>query len=249
MNKLLMLFVILCAVWISAPAQFTLDTNKVTSTAYNPSLSDMEYAYFQLWEATAVKDTILMLRPGQSITVLADSVCEFTLDSIKSAGINRISWYTMEVGGRIKGKFALPYTVTHNPFISFNNEPLFAWTKSIEVYNIWYQLQVATDSLFTDIVINDSAIVDTFTYSNGRLKNMMTYYTRVRAITSTGSNIWSHFHKFMTYGGFRMVVGTRFLIIEPILITNIPNPANRQVQLRVRLHKIPKTLYYKQFIP
>ena len=60
-----------------------------------------------------------------------------------------------------------------------------------------YQLQVATDSLFTTIVVNDSALTDT-SRQVGPLASLTGYYWHVRAVNAGGVSDYSAFRQFTT---------------------------------------------------
>lgn len=234
MKKILLLLLLLfCA--SMALSQVVIDTTIVVrQPSFDPSLTNTRNAYFLMWEKT-VRDTLIYLRPKQyfSITV-KNTLLRVTLDSIVGVGTKRISYYKAKYA-KDSLSFKLPYTLVHDPNVSFDAEPVFRWTKRSSTGTILYQLQVSTDSLFKVKVINDSALVDTTQHSLGRLQNGTTYYVRVRA----NSGNWSRLNTITTYDGMKIQFADRFLIFEPVLITNTINPLNRQVQLRVRYHKIP----------
>lgn len=232
MKKIILLLLFCTSMAFS---QFTIDTTIVArQSPFDPSLTNMRSAYFLTWEKT-VKDTLIYLRPKQyfSITV-KDTLLRVTLDSIVGTGTKRISYYKAKYA-KDSLSFKLPYTLVHDPNVSFDAEPVFRWTKGTGTGTILYQLQVSTDSLFKVKVINDSALVDTTRHSLGRLQNGTTYFVRVRV----NNQAWSKLGTITTYEGMKIQFADRFLIFEPVLITNSVNPLNRQVQLRVRYHKIP----------
>jgi hypothetical protein len=71
------------------------------------------------------------------------------------------------------------------------------WSKSLFASN--YHLQVATDSLFTNKIVNDSTRTDT-TYSLTNLNILQNYYWRVRVKNYSGMYRFSNAWKFRTVG-------------------------------------------------
>ena len=70
-----------------------------------------------------------------------------------------------------------------------------SWTSVLGA--IKYQIQISTDSLFSNIIIDDSTLTKT-QYTASTLKQNMTYYWRVRAMDSLYSGPWSSVYKFTT---------------------------------------------------
>lgn len=234
MKKLILLLLIVTSVAFS---QFKLDTNMVNNQPkLDPTTKNMQDAYLQLWEKS-VKDTLIYLRPKQTFSLtINDTVLTVKLDTITGTGTKRASNYTATYGSGTLATFTLPYNVNHDYRVSLDPEPIFIWRKT-SVTNGKYTLQVSTDSLFkTNLVINDSLLVDTVYFAAGRLKNNTTYFARVRV----NKLAWTNLTAFMTYPGMKFQFSDRFLIIESVLITTAVNPVNRQVQLRIRYHKVPR---------
>lgn len=217
-------------------AQVQVDTSIVNrQPTFDPSLTNTRSAYFLVWEKT-IKDTLIYLRPKQYFTTnVRDTILKITLDSIVGSGTKRNTHYKAKYG-KDSLYFRLPYTLVHDPNVSLDTEPVFKWTKLSSSDPTYYILQVATDSLFTTRAISDTINTDTSRHSMGRLKNGTLYYARIKV---RGTATWSKLASFVTYDGVKFQFQDRFLIIEPVLITNVVNPLNRQVQLRVRYHKIP----------
>jgi hypothetical protein len=61
-----------------------------------------------------------------------------------------------------------------------------------------YQLQVATDSLMTSLVVNDSALVEPSDSIRITLEHETTYYWRIRARDAGGDGPWSEVWSFVT---------------------------------------------------
>lgn len=82
---------------------------------------------------------------------------------------------------------------------SFGNEVNLSlyWSKSL--FASYYHLQVSTDSLFTNILVNDSTRTDT-TYSLTNLNILQSYYWRVRVKNYSGIYRFSNPWKFRTIG-------------------------------------------------
>jgi len=93
-----------------------------------------------------------------------------------------------------------------------------------------YHVQLATDSLFTAIVINDSALVDTLKLASSLLNNTP-YYWHVRAKNTGGTSAWSGTWKFTTITTMPDPViliqpanGTQFNVDTVIFSWNRTNP-------------------------
>ncbi len=71
------------------------------------------------------------------------------------------------------------------------------WSKSL--FASYYHLQVSTDSLFTNIIVNDSTRTDT-TYALTNLNILQSYYWRVRVKNYSGIYRFSNPWKFRTIG-------------------------------------------------
>lgn len=79
--------------------------------------------------------------------------------------------------------------------LRMDQEIKFIWNKptTVDTNNqiLYVELQVATDSLFQNIVINETNLIDTV-YTPTRLQDTTNYYWRVRTInTTTGTSPWS----------------------------------------------------------
>jgi hypothetical protein len=71
------------------------------------------------------------------------------------------------------------------------------WNKSLRVEK--YKLQVATDNLFSSLIVNDSTLTDT-TKLMPNLANYTQYYWRVKASNIGGESDWSTVWNFKTLG-------------------------------------------------
>jgi hypothetical protein len=110
--------------------------------------------------------------------------------------------------------------------------PLLQWERSTNAQT--YNVQVAEDAGFTNVVVNSNAIPDT-SFSIGPLQPLRTYYWRVRAMNETDTSLYSGEWQFTTTTSDgvvsdRGVVPDRFGL-EP----NYPNPFNPSTRLRFLL--------------
>jgi hypothetical protein len=104
-----------------------------------------------------------------------------------------------------------------NSLSPLDSVPVFNWRSVNEAVN--YQIQIATDIVFTDLII-DSAISDTF-YSPGMTLDDNTYYWRVRAKNS--DNFWGDWSEAIIWS-FRIDIETEY--IE--LVAQIQTPGTAQ---------------------
>jgi hypothetical protein len=77
-----------------------------------------------------------------------------------------------------------------------STSPVFTWTPLESA--LMYQLQVATDSMMADVVVNDSALAEPTDSIEVVLVNAATYYWRVRARNAGGDGHWSETRSFVT---------------------------------------------------
>lgn len=111
-----------------------------------------------------------------------------------------------------------------------NIEVLMVWYASQpEVTN--YQLDIANDSDFSDIIITDDEVADTFYVFTG-IEDNETYYWRVRAENESGWGPYSEVWSFTT-----IIVGVDNIEIpaEYTLLQNYPNPFNPSTVIRYGL--------------
>lgn len=102
-------------------------------------------------------------------------------------------------------------------------------TSNLPVYFKWeeilysaYQLQVSSDSLFLDIVIN-IRIIPNYFYRN-ELNTYSKYFWRLRSENTNGYSEWSQIHYF--YTGITKIDDDKNTIFTFSLTQNYPNPFN-----------------------
>ena len=135
----------------------------------------------------------------------------------------------------------LPPNLISPPNNSFNQltSIRFIWNKSIGAMT--YRLQVAQDSLFTNLVVNDSTLTD----STILVTNMTTnryYWWRVSAKNAMGTSPYSVVWKFGTF-----LVGLYQLSAEIPkeykLYSNYPNPFNPVTKIRFDIPNTGKVIF------
>lgn len=117
--------------------------------------------------------------------------------------------------GQQPGKVTLVYPP--NSLASLDSMPAFSWRSLSDV--VKYQIQVATDIVFTNLVI-DSAVIDTSYYHSAGLDNG-TYYWRVRA--KNNNDIWGDWSEAMVWL-FRVNDKTEYME----LVAQIQTPGTAQ---------------------
>ena len=93
-----------------------------------------------------------------------------------------------------------------------------------------YQLQLAEDTLFTNIVIDQTGILDSFFVVTSNLQNGIDYYWRVARMDNLDSLYWSDRWTFKVIG-----VGTKEVAIEELALKIYPNPFNNFLVLETEL--------------
>ncbi len=89
-----------------------------------------------------------------------------------------------------------------------------------------YQLQVASDSLFDHIVVDDSTLTCT-SLTLVALAPTTTHFWRVRALNAAGKSAWSQSWRFVTTASTRVVEHDRSEVSRKfMLLQNYPNPFN-----------------------
>jgi photosystem II stability/assembly factor-like uncharacterized protein len=115
----------------------------------------------------------------------------------------------------------------------FTNNLRFYWYMSTGAAS--YRIQVATDSLFTSLII-DSTLTITDVYFN-ELQNSTKYYWRVQAISSSGSSAFSEIWSFTTEPSTGVDDFDKEIPHTYILNQNNPNPFNPSTKI---IFGIPK---------
>jgi len=116
----------------------------------------------------------------------------------------------------------------------WNTSLTLVWYKVSNAAN--YRVQVATDSLFNTLIVNDSTLTDSTKAVSG-LQNNTWYYWRVAGRNSYGQGPWSAVWKFKTgpVNGLQ-AIGNE-IPKEFKLIQNYPNPFNPITKIRFDLPK------------
>jgi hypothetical protein len=107
------------------------------------------------------------------------------------------------------------------------------WYKAAYAQN--YQLQIALDVSFTNLISNVNSITDTLK-NIASLANNTTYYWRVQAINQFGTGTWSNTNSFTTMNGIQN---------KPTLILPLNNSINQPVNLQLKWNKIPGAVSYQ----
>jgi len=113
---------------------------------------------------------------------------------------------------------------------SLNNQLTltFQWRKVINATS--YRLQVATDSLFNNIIRNDSVSLDTFKTVSG-LNHLTKYYWKVRAMNTSGPTAYSIVWNFTT----RAIIKFRLTVLMEGMYFPIFNQMTRKDTIKVLL--------------
>lgn len=128
-----------------------------------------------------------------------------------------------------------PPNLVSPPNGSFN-EPTtirFIWNKSLNA--ITYRIQIAQDSLFSNIVVNDSTLTDTTIVVANLLVNKY-YWWRVNAKNAAGTSQYSAVWRFGTFPvGLKEIGNTIPNIFK--LYANYPNPFNPSTSIKFDIPK------------
>ncbi|MBX2977036.1 MAG: VCBS repeat-containing protein, partial [Ignavibacteriaceae bacterium] len=159
---------------------------------------------------------------GFATIVYADSNLTDTIIQLPSLS-NYTKYYwrvkSVNIGGESDWSEVWNFKTLGNPYASnlvtpLNNsvnQPIhnlvFKWTKPLErIEQIQkYQYQLSTDSLFGDLIINDSTLTDT-TKTVSNISYLTKYFWRVRAGNQAGWGEWSEIYSFNTEGSFSNIL-------------------------------------------
>lgn len=127
----------------------------------------------------------------------------------------------------------LPPSLVSPPNNSFNQLTTvrFIWNKSIGT--LTYRLQVAQDSLFTNMIVNDSTLTDSTIVVTNLMVNRY-YWWRVNARNSYGTSPYSAVWKTGTFLVGIQQIGTD-IPKEFRLFNNYPNPFNPATNIRLAI--------------
>jgi len=106
--------------------------------------------------------------------------------------------------------------------------PTFLWKKSANTEH--YQLQVAEQNSFSDLVFDNSLITDTTFTLTDSLAFTTVYYWRAKAINSGGESDWSSIWSFSI--STAVSTESKNIPVEFTLQQNYPNPFNPTTQIR-----------------
>lgn len=137
--------------------------------------------------------------PGSTVTVSIDNTSglssgryALTLQGTDGAQATEITLGLLVSNG---GAPAVTLTSPEDQETDASLYPAFAWTSSADL--AFYQIQIATDAQFTNIIAEQSDLTGT-SLSNIRLNALTTYYWRVRASNTCGEGDWSGVQQFTT---------------------------------------------------
>ncbi len=112
--------------------------------------------------------------------------------TVKVRGLFRFSSFTLTDAG-------LPAERPLTPVNNATNQPTsvtLVWNKSLLATT--YRVQVATDSLFTSLFLNDSTVTDSTRLVTGLTAGSTNYWWRVNGKSGAGTGAWSQAYKFTT---------------------------------------------------
>lgn len=99
-----------------------------------------------------------------------------------------------------------------------------------------YTFQAATDSAFTNIIVNTGTGISQYTFGNGILSGLVSYYWRVRGENGSGAGPWSARWKF-TVSPTGVEPYSSEIPKEFKLYNNYPNPFNPMTVIKYDLAK------------
>ena len=180
---------------------------------------------------------------------LANLVRDTTLiDTTKSlSGLNNLTNYYWRVRAKNQigwGSYSLWYKFTTiitapappllvspaNNAIGQNLSLTLVWNKSSTATN--YRVQVATDSLFTSLIVNDSTLIDSTRTISG-LNPLTSYWWRVNSKNIGGISSYSAVFKFRTLGtpfNITLVSPTNNAVNQPISLIFVWRKAIEQTE-------------------
>ncbi|MBL8015712.1 MAG: hypothetical protein JNK43_00455, partial [Ignavibacteria bacterium] len=112
--------------------------------------------------------------------------------TVKVRGLFNFSSFTLTDAG-------LPAERPLSPVNNATNQPTsvsLVWNKSLLATT--YRVQVATDSLFTSLFLNDSTVTDSTRLVTGLAGGSTNYWWRVNGKSGSGTGAWSQVYKFTT---------------------------------------------------
>jgi hypothetical protein len=124
-------------------------------------------------------------------------------------------------------------TTAPNLLLPLNNStintltPLLDWDSLVTATN--YRVQVATDSLFNNIILSQISDNTSYLIGSGVLNPNVDYYWRVRTNNAGGVSPWSEVYHFIVY--LTDVEGEKQLPKEFALLQNYPNPFNPDTRI------------------
>ena len=116
----------------------------------------------------------------------------------------------------------------------WNTSLTLVWYKVSNAAN--YYVQVATDSLFNILVVDDTTLTDSTKAISGLLQNNTWYYWRVNGRNAAGLGPWSDIWRFAVGNIGIKLIGNK-IPKEFKLIQNYPNPFNPITKIRFDLPK------------
>lgn len=145
---------------------------------------------------------ILVALDENFIATLTNTVITDTFFVMTNLGPNQtIYWKVMAFGEPASSPYSISYFTTGilPPFTPtivspigsqpMGTQPVLTWNQSATGDPDGYDIQLATDTGFTDLIV-DTDVTDT-TYATSGLEDLTYYYWRVRAYNSGGNSAWT----------------------------------------------------------